>query len=207
MDKDPMVLLLDDDPALVASVERLLKVHGYQVRSHTRVDDFFQAGLPSVPACLLLDNQLGNGLSGVQVHEEILRRGWFMPTVFLTGSWDVRMVVKVMRDGADGFLTKPFDPTELLAEVAKALQRAKTGRQDAVKVAGARARAATLTPRERQIVVLVVDGLLNKEIADRLKLALVTVKVYRASAMAKLGAGNSSELAHLAALAGIVRLP
>lgn len=202
---DPIVLILDDDPALVASVEQLLVGQGLRVRAHTETDDFFQAGLPPAPACLLLDNQLGAGLSGVQVHEEILRRGWFIPTVFLTGSWDLQMVVKVMRTGADGFLAKPFDPRDLLKEVKQALQRARTDFQNGFKAADARARAATLTQREHDIVALVTEGLRNKEIAAELNLAEITVKVHRARAMEKLNAGNPADLAHLAALAGITR--
>jgi FixJ family two-component response regulator len=201
----PIVLILDDDPALVASVEQLLIGQGLRVRAHTDAEDFFLAGLPPAPACLLLDNQLGTGLSGVQVHEEILRRGWFIPTVFLTGSWDLQMVVKVMRTGADGFLAKPFDPRDLLKEVTEALQRARAGFQNGFKAADARARAATLTQREHDIVALVAEGLRNKEIAAELNLAEITVKVHRARAMEKLNAGNPADLAHLAALAGITR--
>jgi FixJ family two-component response regulator len=202
---DPIVLVLDDDPALVASVKQLLTGQGLRVRAHTGPADFFQAGLPQVPACLLLDNELNADLSGVQVHEEILRRGWFVPTVFLTGSWDLQMVVKVMRTGADGVLAKPFDPKDLLAEVEKALGHAKADFQNRFKVADARARAATLTPREHDVVVLVAEGLRNKEIAAELKLAEITVKVNRARAMEKLNAGNPADLAHRAALAGIIR--
>lgn len=204
---DHMVLVLDDDPALVGSVERLLNGQGFQVRAHTESDDFFQAGIPTIPACLLLDNHLGDGITGVQVHEEILRRGWFIPTVFLTGSWDVQTVVKVMRAGADGFLTKPFDPKELVAEVARALRRSVDGMRERSKTEAIRARAATLTRRERMVVALVIEGLLNKEIASQLGIAVVTVKVHRARAMEKLGAGNPAELTHLAALAGITREP
>lgn len=200
-----MVLILDDDAALVASVERLLTAHGWRVRAHTDPDDFLEAGLPPVPACLLLDNQLEAHLTGVQVHEEILRRGWFIPTVFFTGTWDLQMVVKVMRAGADGFLAKPFDPRDLITEVEQALLHARANFQDRFKEVDARARAATLTPRERDIVALVSGGLRNKEIAAELNLAEVTVKVHRRRAMDKMNAGNPADLAHLAALAGITR--
>jgi len=116
----------------------------------------------------------------------------------------VQSVVDAMRAGADGFLTKPFDPAELINEVAHALQRARARHQGSSLVADARARAETLTPREREIVRLVVAGNLNKEIAHQLHLALVTVKVHRARAMRKMGAGNPAELAHIAALAGMI---
>lgn len=200
---DHMVLILDDDPALVDSVESLLTGQGWRVRAFTETEAFFEAGLPKVPCCLLLDNQLGAGLSGVQVHEEIQRRGWFIPTVFLTGSWNIQMVVKVMRAGADGFLTKPFAVKDLLKEVQQAMHRAGTEFENGAKVASARARAATLTRREHEIVELVTKGLLNKEIAAELNLAEITVKVHRGHAMEKLNARSPAELAHLAALAGI----
>jgi FixJ family two-component response regulator len=131
------------------------------------------------------------------------RIGWDIPTVFLTAHWNVQSVVNAMRAGADGFLTKPFDPAQLLDEVSKALERARARQQDGEHATAARAKAALLTEREREVVKLVVRGLLNKEIADQLDLALVTVKVHRGRAMQKLGAGNPAELARIASLAGL----
>lgn len=200
---DHAVLVLDDDVSILSSLERLLTAHGYSVRLHAEPDQFFRAGVPRGPACLLLDNQLGNGRTGVEVHAEMQRLGWDIPTVFVTAHWDVQTVVRVMRAGADDFLAKPYNPVELIAAVARALQRARTNHRDGLQVEAARAKAASLTPREREIVRLVVTGFLNKEIADQLDLAVVTVKVHRGRAMHKLGAGNPSELARLAALAGI----
>ncbi len=203
MTGDHAVLVLDDDRFIRTGLDRLLSAHGYKVRLHAEPDELFRDGLPSVPSCLLLDNQLGECMTGVQVHEELLRRGWFIPTVFLTAHWNVQLVVNAMRAGADGFLTKPFDPDELVDAVALALQRSRTKQQGEFAAAEARVRAASLTPRERDIVTLVVSGLLNKEIADQLDLALITVKVHRGRAMHKLGAGNPAELVHIAGLAGI----
>ncbi len=196
-----MVVVLDDDHAIRAGLERLLSAHGYQVRLYAEPRELFREGLPAAPACLLLDNQLGEGITGVQVHEELLRRGWFIPTVFLTAHWNVQLVVNAMRSGADGFLTKPFDPAELIEAVALALQRSRAKQQDGFAVAEARTKVASLTPREREIVNLVAESLSNQEIAARLNLALVTVKVHRARAMQKLGAGNSAELIRLLRLA------
>ena len=204
---DHLVLVLDDDQSILTGLERLLTTHGYRVRLHAESDDFFRAGLPKVPACLLLDNQLGHGMTGVQVHAELHRRGWNLPTVFVTAHWNVQTVVNVMRAGADGFLTKPYNPHDLLDAVEQALHRARSQQRDTLLTANVRARAATLTAREREIVRLIVAGLLNKQIADQLDLALVTVKVHRGRAMRKLGAGNPAELAHAAALAGIIKRP
>ena len=202
---DHMVLVLDDDQSILISLERLLQAHGYSVRVYSESEDFFRAGLPEVPACLLLDNLLGNGMTGVQVHAELYRRGWNLPTVFVTAHWNVQSVVNAMRAGADGFLTKPYNPAELLDAVALALHRAFVQQRDNLHTTTARTQAASLTAREREIVRLVVSGLLNKEIADQLNLALITVKVHRGRAMHKLGAGNPAELARIAALAGITR--
>ena len=115
-----VVLVLDDDPSILSGLERLLTAHGYSVRLHSEPDDFFHVGMPEVPACLLLDNQLGDGMTGVQVHAELQRRGWNIPTVFVTAHWNVQTVVNAMRDGADGFLTKPYNPADLLDAVAQA---------------------------------------------------------------------------------------
>jgi FixJ family two-component response regulator len=200
---DHLVLILDDDPSVLESLKKLLKVNGFRVRLHADSKEFFQAGLPSVPSCLVLDHQLGNGDTGVQVYDEMGRRGWEIPTVFVTAHWNIQSVVSAMRNGADGFLSKPFDPEELVTEVSRALQCAIDRDQNGDDAAAARKRAASLTPREIEIVNLVVKGLLNKEIADQLGLALVTIKVHRGRAMLKMGVRNSAELGRVAMLAGL----
>ena len=201
---DHAVLVLDDDKSILNGLERLLTAQGYRVSLYSEAEEFFRAGPPSIPACLILDNQLNDGMTGLQVHSEMQRRGWEIPTVFLTAHWNVQSVVDAMRAGADGFLTKPFDPAELVDAVAQALERARVRQRDGQQALDARARVASLTMREREIVALVIAGLLNKEIAEKLDLALVTVKVHRARAMRKLAAGNAAELARIAALGGVV---
>lgn len=200
---DHLVVVLDDDSSMVSGLNRLLTSHGYKVRLHQDPDAFFSEGQPSVPACLLLDINLNHGKSGIDVHAELLRRGWHLPTIFLTGHWNVQEVVNAIRSGADGFLTKPFDPSELLAAVAETLERAQTSQEQRLHAAEAKARATTLTTREREVVCMVIAGRLNKEIASELGLALITVKVHRGRAMKKLGAGNAADLARIANLAGL----
>ena len=204
-DDNHLVLILDDDQTILNSLGNLLTLHGYQVRLHQAASDLLEAGLPTVPACLLLDQQLANGQCGLEVHAKLLRLGWDLPTVFVTAHWNVQTVVNAIRAGADGFLAKPYDPEQLVAAVARALARARGQCQNGTQASLMRARAASLTSREREIVRLVVAGMLNKEIAHELDIALVTVKLYRSRAMHKLGAGNAAELARIAALAGITR--
>lgn len=203
MEDGRMVLVLDDEPSVLRGLERLLTGHGYQVRLHLTPESLFADGLPKMPACLLLDNNLNHGQSGLQVHAEVLRRGWHLPTIFLTGHWNVKEVVNAIRAGADGFLTKPYDPDELLANVADAIERARNHHQQQQAVAEARLRSSSLTKREREVVCHVVSGKLNKEIAVAMGLALITVKVHRGRAMRKLNAGNAAELARIASLAGL----
>jgi FixJ family two-component response regulator len=136
-------------------------------------------------------------MTGVDVHEELLRRDWSIPTVFLAGSWNVQMVVNAMRAGADGFLAKPFDSAEVVDTVAVALRRSSAKQQQGATALAARLKVASLTPRKREIVRMVIAGMLNKEIADALDLALITVKVHRGHAMKKLGADNVAALVRL----------
>jgi len=199
-----LVIALDDDRPTLSSLERLLREHGHPVHTFDNRDDFFLAGPPDVPSCLLLDYELGSGVTGTDVRKEMHRRGWDMPTIFLTVHTNVPLVVQEMRGGADGFLTKPYDPQQLLQEIDRALEHSRSLIENRMKHNRALKRAATLTPREVEVLSLVVDGLLNKEIADRLGLALITVKCHRSRAMLKLGAKNPAELAKLAIEAGLV---
>ena len=196
------VIVLDDDASMLTSLDRLLTTFGFQVRTHSDADDFLRAGPPAGPACLLLDQNLGT-ITGLEVHAEMRRRGWDIPTVFLTAHADTASVVAAIRGGADDFIAKPYNPNQLMASVARALQRAERVQQQDKTLAVLRTRAAQLTERERAVVSLVVSGLLNKQIAARLKIALVTVKVHRGRAMHKLGARSPAELARVAALVGI----
>lgn len=202
-ENDHTVLVLDDDSKSRAGLEQLLGSHGYMVRAHSQAEEILQAELPTVPGCLLLDYHLGGGMNGLQVHQELQKRGCNLRTVFLASEWNVKTVVAAMRAGADNFLTKPYNPAELLESLAQALQRARAMHQAETLAESHRARAATLTDRERQIIRLVVDGRLNKEIADQLGLALITVKVHRGRAMKKLCVGNPAELACVTRLAGL----
>ena len=199
----PMVVVLDDEPSVLRSLERLLTGHGYRVRLHETSESFFRAGFPAMPACLLLDQHLGVN-RGTDVYADMKARGSHLPTIFLTANKDAHTVVQAIRSGADDYLTKPYDPDELIAAVDRATRRSLAAQRTALQHEEWRRRAATLTSRERTIVSLVVSGLLNKQIADRLDLALVTVKVHRGHAMKKLGALNAADLVHMANKTGIL---
>lgn len=198
------VIVIDDDASVRKSLKRLLTDQGYRVRLYDDPEHFLALDPPPHPSCLLLDNQLSRGVSGVMVHSEILRRGWFLPTVFLTAHWSVKTIIQVIRDGADGFLTKPYDPDELIEAVAKALRTSVLAANEENKRVRISSFADSLTAREKQVVRLVVTGRINKEIADELGIALVTVKLHRGRAMKKLGAGNAAHLARIAAQVGII---
>lgn len=198
------VVVLDDDPSILSGLDNLLTAYGYRVRLYLHKEAFFSGGMPPPPACLVLDNQLGNGMSGAQVHAEVQLRGWFLPTVFVTAHWNLQSVVHAMRTGADGFLTKPYDPAEMVTAVAQALRYSLNHQRASSLAAKARDRALALTAPECAIVRCVAAGLPNKEIAAQLGLSLDVVKARRGRAMRKMGAGNVAELARLAALAGII---
>ena len=200
---DHQVVVVDDDPNVLSGLECLLTTHGYRVRLHQDPAEFLAMGPPAAPACLLLDNQLGASMNGIQVHAEVVRQGWNLPTIFLTAHWSLESVVAAVRAGADGYLAKPYGAAALLIAIDEALQRARVTHHENQQKAAALALAATLTKRERQIACLVLDGKMNKEIADELDLALVTVKVHRGRAMSKLGVANAAELASFARVADL----
>jgi FixJ family two-component response regulator len=203
--KNHLVMVLDYNPETLAGLERLLSSGNYRVKSFGSVVEFLNFVPPSVPSCLILDNQLGDGMCGLDVQAEIVGRGLRIPTLFLTSHWDSRVIVQAVRNGAEAFITKPFQSAELLEVVKTALGRACVPHDENFRVTRARVGADMLTKRERQVVRLVCDGLLNKEIADRIGVSLFTVKFHRTNAMRKMGAGNMADLTRLALALGISR--
>jgi FixJ family two-component response regulator len=197
------VFVLDHDSADSSNLIDFLKSSGIKVRCFSRVDELLAAPPPACPSCLILNNDHGDGIQGLEIQRRILDSGWRIPTLFLTACRDVRIVVKAMLAGADNYLTKPYAPDELLDAVFNALEHSKVRIRTSEKTKHARRLYSTLTARERAVVHLVISGYLNKEIASKLNIALVTVKVHRGRAMRKLCAGNAAELAQIASLAGI----
>lgn len=198
------ILVMDGDRSAFRDLEKLLVPQGFSVRAYVQLKELLDAGIPESRSCLLMLGAVRNGRHfGLEVLAELRRRNWNVPIVLMSKRWNVQLVVDAMRAGADGFVPRPFDSKQLLAALSKALAGGRHGGCNGFSIGGSHSLLSSLNFREREVVRLVMRGLLNKEIACRMGLALVTVKVYRSRAMKKLGAGNAAELAKIATLGGL----
>ena len=170
--------------------------------THKSQQAILDAGTADTAACLVLDLQMP-GLDGLELVDELRARGVETPVVFITGHADVPTSVRAMKAGAVEFLEKPFDDEQLLAAVREAVERDRADRRDREDIAALEELAATLTTREKEVMALVVEGLLNKQIAGRLGISEKTVKVHRGRVMEKMEAGSLAELVRLAGRLGI----
>lgn len=184
---DSLVYVVDDDESIRGALTSLLTSVGIKVLAFESADDFLAAEMPDVPSCLILDVRL-RGTSGLTLQQHPFRESVPFPVIFLTGHGDIEMSVKAMKAGAFDFMTKPFKDQDLIDTIAAALKRDGELKRQAKIVAGIRQTYESLTARERQVIKLVADGLLNKQIAGQLSLSEVTVKIHRAQAMHKLNA-------------------
>lgn len=191
------VIVIDDDPAIREALGSLLRSVGFDVRLLASVNDFLKTGRPEGPTCLVLDVRLP-GQSGLEFQRELSRGGIQIPIIFITGHGDIPMSVQAMKGGAIEFLTKPFRDQDLLDAVHVGLARDREWLEHEAALAMLRVRFESLTPREREVMALVVTGRLNKQIAADLGVSEITVKVHRSQVMQKMHAKSLPELARMA---------
>ena len=192
-DLEPLVFIVDDDAAVRESLMELLASVGLRAEAFGSAAEFMRGGLRDAPGCLILDVRLP-GSSGLDVQADLAKASVQLPIIFITGHGDIPMSVKAMKAGAVEFLTKPFRDQELLDAVQRAIELNRAQRKERQSVAQARARFDALTAREQEVIAFVSTGLMNKQIAGKLGVTEITVKVHRANAMRKMGARSLADL-------------
>ena len=200
---DPLVFVVDDEPAIRDSLAMLMRSVGLATRVYASAQEFLDAFRPVPNACLLADVRMP-GMSGLELQETLRTRGLKVPVIVLTGHGDIAMAVRAMKAGAADFIEKPYNDQVLIDAVHRALAASRGSQASpAVDRAGIEARVATLSPREREVMQLVIDGKPNKVIATRLGLSTRTVEVHRAKVMEKMQAASLADLVRMALAAGL----
>ena len=200
--EDAVVFVIDDDPLVREALSSLFRSVGLRVDAFASATELLQKPLPAVPSCLVVDVRLPR-LSGLDLQSQLRGSRVMIPIIFITGHGDIPMSVKAMRAGAINFLTKPFRDQEILDAVTEALERDRKRLSEDKSSADDRARFASLTPRERQVMALVTGGLMNKQIAAKMGITEPTVKIHRGRVMQKMRAKSLANLVLIAERLGI----
>jgi FixJ family two-component response regulator len=202
----PIVFVVDDDVSVRESLELLIRFEGWQPETFESAQEFLTRPRPSVPSCLVLDVSLP-GLNGLDLQKRVAVDRADMPIIFITGHGDIPMSVQAMKAGAVEFLTKPFGDDVLLSSIRQAIERSRTALARDAEMRALRDCYASLTPRERQVMGLVVSGLLNKQVGGELDISEITVKAHRGQVMRKMKADSLADLVNMAARLRLPRIP
>lgn len=197
MDTNPIVYVVDDDSSVRNAITMLLEASGFKVETSDSAQAFLERDLVDASGCLVLDVQM-EGLSGLDLQQELTTANVHLPIIFITGHGDVPMSVQAMKAGAVEFLTKPFREQELLSAVRQAVARESVAHTEHTERASIRQRYEKLTPREKEVMALVAQGLLNKQIALKLSASEGTIKIHRGHVMLKMQAGSIAALVRMA---------